>query len=60
LLYEFYVKDKQQRRAHKSCRVAFTALEKQHLSGEIFRGSKLDWLDFSGADLQGGRFTVRL
>ena len=34
----------------------FTSVEKRHLSGEIFRGSNLDWLDFSGADLRGARF----
>jgi uncharacterized protein YjbI with pentapeptide repeats len=55
-IYELYFKNKRSRRAHKSSRVAFTPVEKRHLSGEIFRGSNLDWLDFSGADLQGARF----
>jgi len=31
-------------------------VEKRQLFGEIFLGSNLDWLDFSGADLQGARF----
>jgi len=50
------LQNKRPRRAHESCRIAFTPLEKRQLSGETFRGSNLDWLDFSGADLQGARF----
>lgn len=55
MFYELYVKSK---RPHlrSSCRVAFTSLEKRHLSGEVFRGSNLAGLDFSGADLQSARF----
>jgi uncharacterized protein YjbI with pentapeptide repeats len=56
LFYELYVKTRRPRRAHKNCRVAFTSLEKRHLSGENFLGSNLDSLDFTGADLQGARF----
>jgi uncharacterized protein YjbI with pentapeptide repeats len=55
-LYDLYFKGKRPRHAHRSCRVALTSVEKRRLSGEIFRGSNLDWLDFSGADLQGARF----
>jgi len=56
LFYELFVKSNRLRHSHNIRRVAFTPLEKRHLSGEIFRGSNLDWLDFSGADLQGARF----
>ena len=56
MFYELYVKNARLPPADKSCRAVFTSLEKRHLFGEIFRGSKLDFLDFSRADLRGARF----
>jgi uncharacterized protein YjbI with pentapeptide repeats len=56
LFYELYVKNAPSRHSHRMCKVVFISLEKRHLSGEIFRESKLDFLDFSGADLRGARF----
>ena len=43
-------------RARRSCKMVFTSAEKRHLGGEIFFGSKLDYLDFSQADLREARF----
>lgn len=34
----------------------FTAAEKQKLRGEVFRGARLDAVDFSGADLENASF----
>ena len=56
MFYELYVKNAPSRHTQRICKVVFTSLEKRHLSGEIFRESKLDCLDFSGADLRGARF----
>jgi uncharacterized protein YjbI with pentapeptide repeats len=44
------------RHNYSRCKVVFTSLEKRHLSGEIFRGLNIDYLDFSGADLREARF----
>jgi len=55
LFYEIYLKSSRPP-IRKSCRVVFTPAEKRYLFDEIFHGSKLDWLDFSKADLQGTRF----
>jgi uncharacterized protein YjbI with pentapeptide repeats len=59
LFYEFFIKNTnslRSGRARRSCEVVFTTVEKRHLGGEVFRGSKLDYVDFSQADLREARF----
>jgi uncharacterized protein YjbI with pentapeptide repeats len=56
LFYELYLKSINPVLAHKRCKVVFTSLEKQYLCGELFPGSNLDGVDFSGADLRRARF----
>lgn len=59
MIYEFFLKrtdGSRTRCARRSCKSVFTSAEKRHLGGEIFRGSKLDYLDFSQADLREARF----
>jgi len=59
LFYEFFLKNTynlRSGRARQTCELVFTVMEKRHLGGEIFRGSKLDYVDFSHADLREARF----
>jgi len=56
LFYELYVKNICPSPTRRSSKAIFTPSEKQQLSGEIFPGSNLDGVDFSGADLRGARF----
>ncbi len=59
MFYEFFLINTHRLRSghpRRSCKMVFTSVEKGHLGGEIFRGSKLDYLDFSRADLREARF----
>jgi uncharacterized protein YjbI with pentapeptide repeats len=56
LFYGLFIKNTHSRGERNGCKVVFTALEKRHLSGEVFRRSSLDYLDFAGADLRKARF----
>jgi uncharacterized protein YjbI with pentapeptide repeats len=59
LFYDFFVKNTHSLRSERTrqpCEVVFTAAEKRQLGGEVFRGSKLDYVDFSRADLREARF----
>ena len=43
-------------RAHRRHELVLTPAEKRQLRGELFRGSNLDQVDFSSADLRETRF----